>query len=67
MKYEAQEKAWVRKLLARLSPEQRKRYEAECKDAPRHRNGKLYDAAKAKIAERIIYKDRMEKGDERKD
>ena len=56
-KYPAQEKAWVRKILVRLTPAQRERYEAECKVAPRHRNGKLYDTAKARIAERILLED----------
>jgi hypothetical protein len=58
MKYRAQERAWVMRLLARLTPDQRKRYEAACRDAPRHhRTGKLYDDAKARIAERILYED----------
>ena len=59
MKYKAQEKAWVRRILARLTPEQRERYEAECKQAPRHRNGKLYDTARARIAERIMLEGRV--------
>ena len=57
MKYKATERAWVARLLARLGPEQRKRYEAACKAAPRHRNGKLYDDARAQIAERILLED----------
>ena len=54
MTYPARERAWVRRILVRLTPDQRKRYEAECRTAPRHRNGKLYDAARAAIAERIL-------------
>jgi len=57
--YAAQERGWVAKLLARLTPEQRERYEKECRAAPRHRSGKLYDGARAKIAERILYEDAM--------
>lgn len=46
------------RLLARLTPEQRIRYELACRTAPRHySSGKLYDGAKAKIAERILYED----------
>lgn len=62
MKYKANEREWVRRILARLTPEQRERYEEECANATdlRHRNGKLYDRARAKIAERIIYEDRVE-------
>jgi hypothetical protein len=59
-KYRAQERAWVMRLLARLSPEQRARYEKACSEAPRHHNtGKLYDHAKAAIAERILYADAL--------
>ena len=54
MSYPARERAWVRRILVRLSPEQRVRYEDECRTAPRHRNGKLYDASRAAIAERIL-------------
>lgn len=58
MKYKAAERAWVGRLLARLTPDQRRRYEAECAAAPRHhRTGKLYDGEKAKIAERILLED----------
>lgn len=59
MKYAAQERAWVRKLLARLTADQRRRYEEACRVAPRHRNGRLYDGAKAAIAERILLEDRL--------
>jgi hypothetical protein len=59
MKYKAQEREWVRRILARLTPEQRERYEEACMTAPRHRNGKLYDEARAAIAERIMYEDRI--------
>ena len=55
MKFKAQERAWVMRLLARMNPNQRARYEAACRLAPRHhRSGKLYDLAKAEIAERIL-------------
>ncbi len=59
MSYAAQERGWVVKLLARLTPEQRARYERECRVAPRHRSGKLYDSARAAIAERILYEAAM--------
>ena len=59
MSYAAQERGWVVKLLARLTPEQRARYERECRVAPRHRSGKLYDGARAEIAERILYEAAM--------
>jgi hypothetical protein len=58
-KYRAQERAWVIRLLARLTPEQRARYEKACAEAPRHHSGKLYDHAKAEIAERILYADSL--------
>ncbi len=57
MKYPATERAWVRSILRRLTPAQRERYEAECRTAPRHRNGKLYDYSRAAIAERIMLDD----------
>jgi hypothetical protein len=61
MTYSAQERAWVMRLLARLSPEQRARYEAAGREAPRHsHSGKLYDHAKAEIAERILYEDSLQ-------
>jgi hypothetical protein len=51
------------RLVARLSPAQRLRYEAECRKAPRdHRSGKLYDGEKARIAERILYEDAAKGG-----
>ena len=63
MKYRAQERAWVMRLLARLTPAQRVRYEVECRKTPRHySSGKLYDAAKAEIAERILYEDQLPAG-----
>jgi hypothetical protein len=59
-KYPAQERAWVMRLLARLTPDQRRRYEEACSKAPRHhKSGKLYDRAKAEIAERILYQDSL--------
>jgi len=58
MKYRATERKWVMRLLARLTPAQRARYEEECRIAPRHyRSGRLYDADRAAIAERIMYED----------
>jgi hypothetical protein len=58
VKYKATERAWVTKLLARLNADQRRRYEEACRKAPRHeRTGKLYDGAKAEIAERILFED----------
>lgn len=58
VKFKAQERRWVMALLARLTPAQRLRYEAACRAAPRHpHSGKLYDGAKAAIAERILYED----------
>ena len=61
-KYQAQEKDWVRRILARLTPEQRERYEKACATEVwlRHRNGRLYDTDRARIAERILYVDYME-------
>lgn len=59
MKYNAQERKWVMRLLARLTPEQRIRYEIACRDHPIRgaHSRKLYDGEKAKIAERILYED----------
>lgn len=58
MKYTAQERAWVERLLARLTTGQRRRYEEACRIAPRHHHsGKLYDDEKARIAECIMYGD----------
>lgn len=59
MRYPARERKWVREILVRLTPEQRARYEQECKNDRllRHRNGKLYDEARARIAERILLED----------
>ena len=57
MKYAANERAWVRRILARLTPDQRERYEEKCQMAPRHRNGRLYDVSRAAIAERIMLDD----------
>lgn len=60
MRYSAQERAWVRRLLARLTSEQRARYEIACAEAPRHHGtGKLYDGERAAIAERILYADSL--------
>ena len=50
---------WVTKVLARLTPKQRELYEKECRSAPRHRTRKLYDGARAEIAERILYEAAM--------
>ena len=60
LKYSAQERAWAMRLLARLTPEQRARYEKACSEASRDfRSGKLYDGTKAAIAERILYADAL--------
>ena len=65
MRYKAQEKRWVQRILARLTPEQRERYEEECRKAPRHyRSGKLYDTARAAIAERILLEDAREEAED---
>ena len=63
MSYAATERAWVRRILVRLTPEQRKVYEERCKTWPRHRNGKLYDGAKARIAEQILLESAQERRD----
>jgi hypothetical protein len=48
------------RLLARLTPAQRARYEAEMRKRPGHyRTGKKYDRLKAEVAERILYEDRV--------
>lgn len=49
----------LRRVLRMLTADQRARYVDACKSAARHRNGKLYDTARQRIAEEIIYKDRM--------
>ncbi len=54
-RYSPQERRWVMQLVARLTPAQRAEYERRCRTAPRdHRTGKLYDGAKAQIAEQIL-------------
>ncbi|HAM41627.1 MAG TPA: hypothetical protein DCP69_09910 [Candidatus Omnitrophica bacterium] len=58
MKYCATERAWVMRLLARLTPAQRARYEVEMRSAPAHpHSGKKYDRLKAEVAERILLED----------
>lgn len=58
MKYRATERAWVMRLLARLSPDQRRRYEEEMRQALGHwHSGKKYDLQKAQVAERILLDD----------
>lgn len=60
MTYAATERRWVMRLLARLTPEQRERYEAEMRKQPGHHStGKKYDRLKAQVAERILYEDRL--------
>lgn len=60
MKYKATERGWVMRLLARLTPEQRARYEVEMRKRPGdYRTGKKYDRLKAEVAERIMYEDRV--------
>ena len=63
MKYRAQERAWVMKLLARLTPDQRRRYEEACRTAPREgAHQRLFDGEKARIAERILYEESLGAG-----
>lgn len=63
MKYKATERAWVMRLLARLTPDQRRRYEEQMRRAaPHHNSGKKYDDLKASIAERIIFEDNKKAG-----
>ena len=61
MKYKATERAWVMRLLARLTPAQRVRYEAEVRalapELRHHHSGKIYDRQKATVAERILLED----------
>ena len=60
MKYKATERGWVMRLLARLTPAQRARYEAEMAKRPGdYRTGKKYDRLKAEVAEHILYEDRV--------
>jgi len=60
VKYQASERAWVVRLLARLTLAQRRRYEAEMAKQPGHPStGKKYDGLKAEVAERIMYEDRL--------
>ena len=47
----------LRRLLTRLDENQRERYVAACRKAPRHRNGRLYDHERMRIAERILLDD----------
>lgn len=55
-RYAPQERAWVKRLISRLTSEQYERYVIACRKAPRHHNsGKLYDHQKAEIAEAILY------------
>lgn len=58
MKYKATERVWVMRLLARLTPAQRERYEREMRaEDGHHSTGKKYDGLKAQVAERIMYED----------
>jgi len=60
MKYKATERGWVMRLLARLTPLQRARYEADMATRPGHyRTRKKYDRLKAEVAEHILYEDRV--------
>lgn len=59
-RYAATERKWVMELLARMTPAERAEYEKRCAKAPRHHtHGKLYDDAKARIAERVMYESRI--------
>jgi hypothetical protein len=58
--YAAQERAWVARILARLTTEQRVRYVVEMRQQSGHaHSGKKYDNLRAAVAERIMYEDRM--------
>ena len=58
MKYKAYERSWVMRLLARLTSDQRKRYESEmAKELGHWRTGRKYDGLKAEVAERIMLED----------
>lgn len=59
MRYKATERAWVMRLLARLTPEQCARYEAivQSEAYRHHHSGKIYDREKARIAEQILLED----------
>lgn len=58
MRYRANERKWAREIIRKLTPDQRERYEAACATNTDLRfNGRLFDDAKAKIAERILYED----------
>lgn len=60
MKYKATERAWVMRLLARLTPAERQQYETEMRRQPGHyHSGKKYDGLKAEIAERVMYANRI--------
>lgn len=66
LRYRATERAWVARLLARLTPDQRKRYEAEMRRQPgHHASGKKYDGLKAQVAERILYEEALGQPDGR--
>lgn len=56
-RYFGAETAALRRVLARLNEDQRRRYVDACKAAPRHRNGRLYDRERMRIAERILMED----------
>ena len=62
VKYKANERAWVMRLLARLSPEERAEYERRMRETPgHHRTGKKYDSLKARVAEEVMYNMRVRK------
>lgn len=51
----AQERRWVRAILARLTPEERAEYERRMRDeSGHHATGKKYDGLKARVAEAVM-------------
>jgi hypothetical protein len=51
------------RLLARLTPEERREYERRMKELPGHwRSGKKYDWMKAEVAEKVMYERRHPHG-----
>lgn len=62
MKYRANERNWVMRLLARLTDDERTEYEKRMRAATGHfRTGKKYDGQKARIAEQVMYEFRVAK------
>jgi len=56
MRYKATERAWVMRLLARLTVAERAEYERRMRLEPAHpHSGKKYDDVKARVAECVMY------------